>query len=68
MQRYIVIRLFQGFMTLLVVSLVVFILSRLSGDPVSLLIDPEATKVEVAELKAQLGLDKSYPKGGQVCR
>ena len=61
MQRYIVIRLFQGFITLLVVSLIVFILSRLSGDPVSLLIDPEATEVEVAELTAQLGLDKSYP-------
>jgi len=45
-----------------VVSVVVFTLSRLSGDPVTLLIAPDASKAEVAELRARLGLDKSYPE------
>lgn len=60
MQRYILIRVLQGIGTLFAVSLIVFILSRLSGDPTTLLIDPQATPKDIAELKAKLGLDKSY--------
>jgi peptide/nickel transport system permease protein len=62
MQRYILIRLLQGLLALLLVSVIVFSLSRLSGDPVSLLIDPQATPEQVAELRKELGLDKSYPE------
>jgi peptide/nickel transport system permease protein len=36
------------------------VLSRLSGDPTTLLIDPQATPKDIAELKTKLGLDKSY--------
>jgi peptide/nickel transport system permease protein len=61
-QRYIVTRLLQGIITLVVVSVVVFTLSRLSGDPVTLLIAPDASQGEVSELRARLGLDKSYPE------
>jgi peptide/nickel transport system permease protein len=50
----------QGIVTLLAVSLIVFVLSRLSGDPTTLLIDPQATPKDIAELKTKLGLDKSY--------
>ena len=60
MQRYILIRVLQGIVTLLAVSLIVFVLSRLSGDPTTLLIDPQATPKDIAELKAKLGLDRSY--------
>jgi len=60
MQRYIVIRALQGVVTLFAVSLIVFILSRLSGDPTTLLIDPQATPKDIADLRAKPGLDKSY--------
>jgi peptide/nickel transport system permease protein len=60
MQRYILIRVLQGIVTLFAVSLIVFVLSRLSGDPTTLLIDPQATPKDIAELKAKLGLDRSY--------
>jgi peptide/nickel transport system permease protein len=60
MQRYILKRLLQGLITLLIVSVIIFVLARISGDPVTLLIDPMAQKSEYEEIKARLGLDKSY--------
>jgi peptide/nickel transport system permease protein len=60
MQKYIVRRLLQGLVTLFIISLVIFILARISGDPVTLLIDPMAEKSEYEQIKAKLGLDKSY--------
>jgi peptide/nickel transport system permease protein len=39
---------------------IIFVLARISGDPVTLLIDPMAQKSEYEEIKARLGLDKSY--------
>jgi peptide/nickel transport system permease protein len=60
MQRYIVRRIFQGLITLVIVSLIIFILARVGGDPVTLLIDPMAEKSEYEIIRARLGLDKSY--------
>ena len=61
MQRYIVKRILQGMLTLVGLSLVVFILSRAGGDPVPLLVGFDAPE-EVREAKRQeLGLDKSWP-------
>jgi len=62
MQRFILIRILQSIIAIIVVSLVVFMLTRLSGDPVMLLIDPYATEVEINALRVKLGLDKSYPE------
>ena len=62
MQRYILKRLGQGIIVLLAVSLIVFILSRLSGDPLTLMLDPEATKEDHDAMIKKLGLDKSLPK------
>ena len=59
MQRYIMGRLAQGIITLLVLSLVVFLAVRLSGDPALFLLPVEATSQEDYEqMKKNLGLDK----------
>ncbi len=58
MLRYISGRVLQGVISLLVVSIIVFFGSRLTGDPTDLLISVEAPKEEKARVKAHLGLDK----------
>ncbi len=58
MQRYIVRRLLQGLVTLFLVSIIVFILGRLTGDPVALLLSEFSTLEDKAMLTHQLGLDK----------
>ena len=49
-------------LTLLVISLIVFILARASGDPRSLMLDDYAGPDQWEELGVRLGLDKSYPE------
>lgn len=58
MQRYIVRRLLQGLVTLFLVSIIVFILGRLTGDPVALLLSEFSTLEDKEMLTHQLGLDK----------
>ncbi len=60
MQKYILRRLFHTLVALLVGTLVIFLLARLSGDPTQLLLPIEsATPAAIAEMKAKLGLDRS---------
>jgi peptide/nickel transport system permease protein len=61
MQRYILGRLVQLVISLLVVVTFVFLLSRLSGDPVQLMLDVRATEEEKQALRVWLGLDKPLP-------
>ncbi len=58
MSIYLIQRLGQSLLTLLGLSVIVFALAHLSGDPVSLLAPPEATAEDMARLRAKLGLDK----------
>lgn len=46
-------------LTVLGVTIIVFILSRLIGDPVALMLPPEATAEDRAVLRMALGLDRS---------
>ena len=62
MQRYIVRRLLQGLVTLFLVSIIVFILGRLTGDPVALLLSEFSTFEDQERLTRQLGLDKPLPQ------
>ena len=59
MQGYILSRLIQAVITLLVLSSIVFYLGRLSGDPVSLLAPLEASEEQIQRIKEIHGLDKS---------
>jgi peptide/nickel transport system permease protein len=58
MQRYIIRRLLQAVITLFLVSVIVFILGRLTGDPVALLLTEYSTLEDKERLTKQLGLDK----------
>jgi peptide/nickel transport system permease protein len=60
MGRQLVIRLIQTFVSLIGMSLLVFVLVRASGDPVDLMRGPSTTDAEIANIKVQWGLDKSY--------
>lgn len=61
MQRYIVMRLGQSLIALLILSMIIFALGRVSGDPVILLLPPDATQEAEDILRRSLGLDQSWP-------
>ncbi len=61
MGRYLLVRCIESLVTLVVISMVVFVLARASGDPVTLLISDKATAQDMALLKQQLGLDQPVP-------
>lgn len=58
MLRFIGRRLLQGGVTIFGAVTLSFFLVRLSGNPASLLLGPEATPDDVAKLSAQLGFDE----------
>ena len=58
MIRYIGLRLLQAIVSLLVVMSLVFLLSRLSGDPVQLLADISASDEQMDAIRHDLGLDR----------
>jgi peptide/nickel transport system permease protein len=58
MQRYIFKRLIQAVICMIGVSIIVFMLSRLSGDPLDLMMPPESTKEDWDIMRTELGLDK----------
>jgi peptide/nickel transport system permease protein len=47
--------------SLIVVSMVVFALVRLSGDPIAIMAAPEASEADIKAMRAYLGLDRSWP-------
>ncbi len=61
MARYLLSRLLGSAATLLAVLTFVFLLVRLSGDPVRLMLPNQATAEDVAEMRHALGLDASLP-------
>jgi peptide/nickel transport system permease protein len=58
MVGYVVGRLLQALLSMLVVISIVFVLTRLSGNPVHLLLDVNATQRDFDLLTRHLGLDK----------
>lgn len=60
MQRYLVIRLLQLVIVLLGVSTFVFVLLRLSGDPVALFITEDMTAAQIEALRDKLGFNDPY--------
>ena len=62
MQKFLLRRLVLSVITLLLVSVLIFFMARISGDPSTLLIDDYASAQSLESLRASLGLDKSYPE------
>jgi peptide/nickel transport system permease protein len=58
MVRYVMGRVLQALLSMLVVISIVFVLTRLSGNPVHLLLDVNATQRDFDLLTRHLGLDK----------
>jgi ABC-type dipeptide/oligopeptide/nickel transport system permease component len=54
-------RLFRTLVALWLVSTVVFVVMRLSGDPVPLLLPPDAPIAEMERVRRDLGLDQPLP-------
>jgi peptide/nickel transport system permease protein len=61
MWRYLVGRVFQTVVSMLVVVSIVFVLTRLSGNPVHLLLDVYASERDQEILTRHLGLDRPLP-------
>ena len=53
-------RLLQGILVMLVVGLIAFSLFNFVGDPVSLMLPPEATQADRDQMRGALGLDKPF--------
>ena len=54
MQRFIVIRIFQAIITLLILSLAVFLSVHLTGDPAAYLLGPESTFRDYEQMKKNM--------------
>jgi len=61
MGRYILKRLWHGVIVILGVTIIVFVVTRLIGDPVKLMLPMEATIEQRAAFEKQLGLDRPIP-------
>ncbi len=58
MQRFIVLRILQGLLAVFVISLIVFALSRVAGDPLAAIFDDEASKEQLDRVRMEWGLDQ----------
>jgi peptide/nickel transport system permease protein len=58
MKRFIVKRMGYAALSLILLSLIIFLLVRLTGDPTVLLVEPGASKEDMAAIRVQLGLDR----------
>ena len=61
MQRFIVRRFGQAVIALIVLSVLIFGLVRLTGDPTLLMLPEDATAEDIAQLQHALGLDRPIP-------
>jgi peptide/nickel transport system permease protein len=59
--EYIVRRLLQGVVVMFGVTTLIFVVSRLNGDPVALIAGPSATSADVERMRHQFGLDQPLP-------
>ncbi|MGB3503377.1 MAG: ABC transporter permease [Mesorhizobium sp.] len=57
MAMYISKRLLHGLFSIIGASILIFVITRLTGDPVSMLLPPEASDQMIAETRTALGLD-----------
>ena len=60
MSKTIAIRVGESLVALLLMSLVIFLLSRVTGDPVALMLGDGANEADRQALIARLGLDQSW--------
>src|SRR5947207_1135936 len=60
MLRFVVFRLLQSLVALAILSVVVFILARATGDPLHMILPMNASEEDYANARQYLGLDRPY--------
>jgi ABC-type dipeptide/oligopeptide/nickel transport system permease component len=58
MRKFLLRRLIRAVVALWGISTIVFVVMRLSGDPVPLMLPPDAPRSEIERVRSQLGLDQ----------
>jgi peptide/nickel transport system permease protein len=58
--RFVAVRLLQSLVALALLSVVVFVLARATGDPLHMILPMSATEEDYANARAYLGLDRPY--------
>ena len=61
MRQFIIRRTVYAIITLFILSLTIFLVVRLTGDPVSLLAEPGARAEDLARVRTEWGLDRPLP-------
>ena len=61
MERYIMKRIFYALISLLILSITIFCLIRLTGDPAVLMVEPGASDAYLQTIRKEFGLDKPWP-------
>lgn len=61
MRRFLLTRVVQSAATLAILSVVVFLLARTTGDPLTLILPMEATPQDYANARHEFGLDRPLP-------
>ena len=59
MKKFFIKRVFYSLISLVLLSVMIFLIVRLTGDPTTLLVEPGASRGDIEALRAQLGLDRS---------
>lgn len=62
MMRFLVSRALQAAFTLLLLSIVVFALARVIGDPILFMLPPDAAADDIERLSRELGFDRPLPQ------
>jgi peptide/nickel transport system permease protein len=60
MARYLLSRILQMLPPLFGLTIILFILLRIGGDPIAHLVDPEASAEQIAEIRAAYGFDRPF--------
>lgn len=60
MAKYILNRLFHAILVMFTISFIVFFIMFKAGDPVELMLPPDATQQEVIDMRHTLGLDQPF--------
>src|SRR2546421_12177427 len=61
MARYILRRLTYSVVSLLLLSLTIFLFVRVTGDPATLLVEPGASQADIDAIRQRFGLDRPIP-------
>jgi ABC-type dipeptide/oligopeptide/nickel transport system permease component len=62
MTRFIIVRLLQTFVALIGISILIFVLVRVSGDPADLYRTSLTSEEDIARIRHNMGLDKPIPE------